>query len=138
MLYFDFKTITVVDRLHLVIVLKSKLFSYNPPIVLRLPLCSYLYSTSFQEILLKLHNFMQFVHITPFCFKKCAHHVCMVQICAKYMEFSSETDGQRVLTTQRITFNIFYKLDKTASKLNLSADEVEGLNSKSDVLHKID
>ena len=32
----------------------------------------------------------------------------------------------------------FYKLDKTATKLNFSADEVEGLNSKYDVLHKID
>ncbi len=32
----------------------------------------------------------------------------------------------------------FYKLDKTAAKLTFSADEVEGLNSKSDMLHKID
>ena len=32
----------------------------------------------------------------------------------------------------------FYKLDKTAAKLNFSADEVEGPNSKSDVLHKMD
>ena len=36
MLYFDFKTITGVDQqgcLHLVIVLKSKLFTYSLPIV---------------------------------------------------------------------------------------------------------
>ncbi len=50
---------------------------------------------------------------------------------------------QRVCTSCMILCKIFHlksfcKLDKTAAKLNFSADEVDGPNSKSDVLHKID
>ncbi len=52
--------------LHLEIVLKSKLLTYSMSIVLRFPMCSHLYSMSFMEIILKLHNFMYSATITPF------------------------------------------------------------------------